>query len=103
MSTIPEKGLVNITVELGGVWDLNNRGTRCELPATSSPFPLKLRGHGQVESQNLGLLLDDLGDFRPNARRGEFKKQVLRMVMLNRRAYRGAPVAGGVPPGDPSG
>ena len=40
----------------------------------------------QVESQNLGLLFDDLGDFRPHAKRGEFRKQVQKMLTLNRWA-----------------
>ena len=37
-----------------------------------------------MDSRNLGLLLDDLGDFRPDVKRGEFKKMVHRMLVINR-------------------
>lgn len=39
----------------------------------------------QVDSQNLGLLMEGLGEFAPRAKKGEFKKVVLRMLTVNRR------------------
>lgn len=38
----------------------------------------------KVDSRNLGLLLDDLGDFRPDVKRGELRKMVHRMLVINR-------------------
>mgnify|MGYP002803531096 CR=1 FL=1 len=38
----------------------------------------------KVDSQNLGLLMEGLGEFAPRAKRGEFKKVVLRMLTVNR-------------------
>jgi len=54
------------------------------LKADEQRHAVRLKVGAKVDSRNLGLLLDDLGDFRPDVKRGEFKKMFHRMLVINR-------------------
>lgn len=63
------------------VWISTSEGDGRSYHHRSSCSPLAW----QVDSQNLGLLMEGLGEFAPRAKKGEFKKVVLRMLTVNRR------------------